>query len=158
MNEKSSKLLRYLVIFLLAAYLLLLIYLTFFSQYYGRGERYFRTANLIPFKTIQFYLNFNMDLGIVVTNLAGNIAAFVPLGFLLPFIFNKTRNFLKIFLAALSVTVIIETGQYLLIVGSADIDDVILNLLGAITGYFIHRIFIFILKALTPSVSQNRLK
>ncbi len=157
MKEKSSKLVRYLVIFLLAAYLFLLAYLTFFSHYYGRGERLFRNSNFIPLKTILFYLNSGMD-WITVTNLAGNIAAFVPLGFLLPLSFKKMRSFLKVLLAALLVTVIIETGQYLLIVGSADIDDVFLNLLGAMAGYFFYKVLIFIWKALTTSRAFAPLK
>lgn len=59
---------------------------------------------------------------------------FVPFGLLLPMVFPRLRACWKTLLAALGITVLIEVLQYF--TGrSADIDDVIMNVLGAVMGY-----------------------
>jgi glycopeptide antibiotics resistance protein len=116
-------------------YLSYLVYLTFFSHRYGRGYVH-RSINLHPFRTIAEYAVASYNRNIIVTNLFGNIAAFAPLGFLLPLIGGrKAAGVFKIVLAAAGVSVAVETFQYLLGVGAADIDDVILNTVGGILGY-----------------------
>ena len=63
-----------------------------------------------------------------------NILMFVPFGLLLPMVFPRLRACWKTLLAALGITVLIEVLQYF--TGrSADIDDVIMNVLGAVMGY-----------------------
>ncbi len=132
----SKKIIRYTAMFFLLAYLVLLIYLTFFSSHYGRGSEH-RGVNLIPFSTILQYLTGNMGIRNVAVNLAGNIAAFMPLGFLLPYI--KSMKISKVIIITLLLTLIIEIAQYLTYSGISDIDDILLNLLGAVFGYFISR-------------------
>lgn len=144
MIKKELKVTKYLSVFMLAAYLLLLIYLTFFSHYFGRGERLFRSLNLVPFRTILFYFNPNMSFINSATNLAGNVLAFLPMGFLLPLTFKKMRYFRKVLLVSFLATLTIETGQYLLIVGSCDIDDVILNLAGGVIGFISFKLCILL--------------
>ncbi len=121
------------ILFLL--YLSYLIYLTFFSHRYGRGYIH-RSINLHPFRTIAEYAAASYNRSIIVTNLFGNIAAFVPLGFLLPLIGGrKPIGVFKAALAAAGVSIAVESLQYLFGVGAADIDDVILNTAGGILGY-----------------------
>ena len=78
-----------------------------------------------------------------VRNTLGNIALFLPLGILLPFVSNRFRRFKHLLLFALCLSVGIEATQFALrFVGntrSADIDDVILNTLGACLGFLLYR-------------------
>ncbi len=73
-------------------------------------------------------------------NYVGNIILFVPFGFFLPLI-SRFKTFGNIVIAAILFSVLIETLQffarYVGVYRSVDIDDVLLNTAGAITGYFI---------------------
>lgn len=68
-------------------------------------------------------------------NLILNIGMFVPLGFLLPVGFCKMRKFWKTALCGLTVTIVIETLQYLTQRGMFEWDDVLNNTVGAMIGY-----------------------
>jgi glycopeptide antibiotics resistance protein len=70
------------------------------------------------------------------SNLLGNIALLVPYTFILIILYNY-RNYRLVFLSAFLISVCIEILQYIFRVGVADINDVILNSLGALSGIFI---------------------
>ncbi len=125
---------------LFVLYLALLVYLTMYSRYYGRGYDH-RSMNFVPLRTITQYLNANINRNIIVTNLLGNIAAFMPMGFLLPLVSKKFNGFFKTVLLSAGFSFVIETVQYILAVGAADIDDLILNTAGAIIGFLIFLLF-----------------
>ena len=96
---------------------------------------YLHSVNLIPFKTIFGYLigltnNTNRD--IALANLIGNILAFAPMGFFLPTLYRKLRKFLIFFIIMLVILILIELIQLLTMLGICDIDDVILNIVGAL--------------------------
>ena len=56
----------------------------------------------------------------------------------LPVIFeNKINKFWKFLITSLIVIILVEIIQFITIIGSADIDDIILNTIGASIGYFI---------------------
>jgi glycopeptide antibiotics resistance protein len=77
--------------------------------------------------------------GFCVRNARGNFALFVPLGILLPLVGRRLR-FRSALLIALAVSVGIELAQYLSRPWSnrlADVNDVILNVLGACLGLII---------------------
>lgn len=93
------------------------------------------SVNLIPFKTISEYLELHQTINLVMTNLGGNIIAFVPLGFLVPMVFKRIDNYNKVLLTSMTLSILIEIIQMLLNAGSADIDDVILNTVGGLLGY-----------------------
>lgn len=65
-----------------------------------------------------------------------NIIMFMPLGFLLPLIWKRFRNFISILCTGLSFSLAIEICQ-LFNHRTTDIDDLMMNTLGAILGYFI---------------------
>jgi glycopeptide antibiotics resistance protein len=77
-------------------------------------------------------------------NSIGNFLMFVPLGLLLPLVDVRFRSFRKLLLAMIALSVTIETLQFFLSFlnnpRSADIDDVILNTLGACLGFAIYRL------------------
>lgn len=124
---------------LFVMYILLLIYFLFFAEWYGRGpdtppqDGY----NLTPFLEIKRFWRHRELLGfrIVFLNLAGNIIGFIPFGFILPVLHRHFRHgFLVIFLGCL-LSSLVEYMQYVLKVGSCDVDDVILNTTGTLLGY-----------------------
>ncbi len=73
-----------------------------------------------------------------------------PVGVYLPIIFRRCRSAKFMFLILLSIGIIVETTQHILniMVGfhyrSVDIDDVILNTLGGMLGYLVHKFVILI--------------
>ncbi len=75
-----------------------------------------------------------------VVHLVGNVAMFVPLGFLLPGVFPKLRSFWRLCLTAGLLICTVEIFQMLLLVGSCDVDDLILNLVGVSMGYGLYRL------------------
>ena len=62
----------------------------------------------------------------------GNFLLFMPAGLLLPALFPKLRSPLRFALLMLGLLIGVEVLQLLLRQGSCDIDDVILNLAGAL--------------------------
>lgn len=90
--------------------------------------------NLKPFAGLSIMWN-NPDRQYAIVNVLGNIAMFAPLGFMLPLLWRNWSGF-KVFFAGMAFSVLIETVQFFTGRGT-DIDDVILNTLGAIVGYIL---------------------
>nr|UWI48477.1 VanZ family protein [Clostridioides difficile] len=81
-----------------------------------------------------------------------NIIMFMPLGFLLPLIWERFRNFISILWTGLGFSLAIEICQ-LFNRRATDIDDLMMNTIGAILGYFIwiciNNLFNYICKKIT---------
>jgi len=108
--------------------------------------------NLVPLKTIAGYImalaDGSMNRYIPMQNIVGNLLAFMPMGFFLPF-FNKKMAELKKFAITVSgLIILVELIQFILRVGSLDVDDFILNLFGALIGFSIctHRPVSYLLR------------
>lgn len=115
----------------------------------GSGEFYWEQVgtrvNLIPFVTIRrfwrlLYSQHSHLVKLGVVNLVGNVAMFVPLGFLLPGSIPRLAGFWRTFLTAGLLICAVEILQMLLLVGSCDVDDLILNLAGVSIGYGMYRL------------------
>lgn len=65
-----------------------------------------------------------------------NIVLFVPIGIFMPFSFKdrSNKNIYLTLIFALSLSILIEAVQYVLGLGYSEIDDVIMNFLGAFIG------------------------
>ncbi len=144
-NDKFTRRRRWLIgSFIL--YMGTLFYLVFFSYAYGRNNAQilrYQNMNLIPFATIQKYTHAwgavsNM---VIITNILGNIVAFIPFGLLLPVLKPSLKGLWRIFFASLGLSAFIELVQGLLGVGVMDVDDLILNVLGGLVGYLVFRLF-----------------
>lgn len=108
-------------------------------------EIFWRSHNFIPIATLYHYLfESEINLSIRIKNIAGNILAFVPLGLLLPIIFKSCKSFHKVALIAFSLSLTFELTQLLLKIGSFDVDDILLNLLGSVLGTSFLLIFQFL--------------
>ncbi|MFM7328554.1 MAG: VanZ family protein, partial [Bacteroidota bacterium] len=93
-------------------------------------------ANWIPFRTIWPYLLGHKGLLIAGINLIGNIILLVPVGFLASVAVTNLK-FRHVMVLALASGFCIEGLQVILQVGIFDIDDVILNGLGVVLGYWL---------------------
>ena len=96
--------------------------------------------NFVPFKTILPYVLGEYGFMIGALNIIGNIAFLVPIGFLLPFVFARIDWKKSLALAILS-GMMIELTQVVLHLGIFDIDDVILNELGVMVGFWMYLLF-----------------
>ncbi len=97
-------------------------------------------SNFVPFKTIWPYLLGRSGWLIASANIIGNIALLIPFGFLAASVY-RNMTFKKCLVLAVLVPVAIEGVQVVLKTGIFDIDDVILNGLGVVIGYFIFKAF-----------------
>jgi len=79
-----------------------------------------------------------------IINIGGNLLLLVPLATLVPLLFEKYRSIKDTVLLCFSVSIIIEFLQYVSMyfgnARSVDIDDVILNTLGALIGFTVFRL------------------
>jgi glycopeptide antibiotics resistance protein len=122
---------------LLLAYLGVLAMLVFLP--FGRGMDLGDRLNTVPFATIERAFELGPR-SLSFRLMLGNILAFVPFGLLLPLAFRLRWPLLAVGLSALTLSVAIEFGQALIsgwlgyAYRSTDIDDVILNVLGALIG------------------------
>ena len=87
---KMKKKIKWSTAVFLIIYLMILAYVCFFSEDYGRTEiQNIYQYNLIPFKEITRFYTYRELVGIeaFMLNLLGNVIAFIPFGFMK----NKTR-------------------------------------------------------------------
>lgn len=101
--------------------------------------------NLVPFRTVSLYFNLDNGLSLInrLVNLLGNVVVFIPFGFLSPLVKTRPISWLRISLYAVPCILLLECLQMLLHVGSFDIDDLQLNMLGVWTGYGLFRVISF---------------
>ncbi len=84
-----------------------------------------------------------------------NILLLVPFGFLLPLLWTKYRSVVRVTLCGFLLSLFIEMSQ-LFSYRATDIDDLIMNTLGAFLGYLIFKIFIFLFPKLSRHFSSTR--
>ncbi len=96
------------------------------------------TANFTPFKTIKMYIDYAYKLNSV-ENLAGNVLVFVPFGFLFPMAAKEGERFFVMLLNAFVFVLGIEVFQLFSAFGAFDVDDILLNCLGAAAGFWIYK-------------------
>ncbi|QUL58196.1 VanZ family protein [Paenibacillus tritici] len=98
--------------------------------------------NLEPLRTVRLFFDMTNGLSYAsrLVNLLGNVAVFVPFGILLPLVISGYRSVVRLTLLSVLVITFLELLQMLLHVGSLDIDDLLLNLLGVWTGYVLLRL------------------
>ena len=106
---------------------------TIINILHDQDELPYTRVNLVPFQTIRFYLlSGRVPFAASVRNLLGNILAFMPIGLLIPLL-RQDLSLGFTFFFGLAISVGIEVTQYFTGLGSADIDDVILNVIGTMS-------------------------
>ncbi|RZK10289.1 MAG: VanZ family protein [Flavobacterium sp.] len=94
-------------------------------------------VNLVPFRTIKAFMNLHpsTSMQVKVFNLLGNVALFIPLGFLLPFVFRKANTLGRVLMASFLISLLFELYQLITHTGNFDVDDLLLNSIGGAIGY-----------------------
>ena len=116
--------------------------------------------NLIPFHTIDNYWKVVLRWEFTplffhsVINLGGNLFLFIPIGYFLPKLWKMLRGFFPFLLTCTMAIVLIELLQLVTLLGSLDIDDLILNTAGFLTGY---GIYLLVKKANRKSAGRESL-
>ena len=106
-------------------------------------------ANAIPLKTLIRYISFyaeRRDLHsflLAFSNIGGNFFLFLPMGFFLPVLFVSMRRSGRCFFVIFCLILAAELLQGVFRVGVPDIDDLIVNLLGAYIGFLLAKGSIF---------------
>lgn len=142
---KKVLVLRNLLFCALLFYISLILAITLFPIPYGWPEPGFIAAyNFIPFNDI--LLEFGVGFQAAVRNVGGNIVMFLPLGVILSLIFAR-KSWLKILWVSALCSAGIEFMQFLIGVTVAhwhyrgvNVDDVILNTVGAMIGFLIYKL------------------
>jgi glycopeptide antibiotics resistance protein len=108
---------------------------------------YFSEAvNTEPFRTIKAYMRVGLNTsGVYMENVLGNILIFMPMGLLLRLFCVKQKFISTILIVCLS-SVGLELFQYIFMLGSTDVDDVILNTLGGFLGVVVYGILSLFVK------------
>lgn len=98
------------------------------------------TDNAIPFTTIRIYLA-HLDSAFWVSQFAGNLILLLPLGLFGPIALPWLSRWWRVLLVALLFSASIEFAQLFIRDRSADVDDVMLNVIGALLGYLLLSMF-----------------
>ena len=132
----------FLILFLF--YCAVMLWLLFDREAGSAGADYWeqvrQNLNLEPLRTIRLFLR-ALDREeyrtLAIVNLFGNVGMFIPLGFFLPALWEGLRKWWRTWLAALGIMTVVELLQMFTLLGTCDVDDLILNVLGAAIGYVI---------------------
>lgn len=133
-------------ILLFAAYCVIMLWLLF-------GQRWGQNAgglNLEPFHTLRLFWwvleNSHQpeQLRHAVINLGGNVAMFVPLGFFVPCIWEKMGKIGWHFLCMVLIILAVELLQLATGLGTCDVDDLILNLVGTAIGFGLYKLWKYV--------------
>ncbi len=133
-----------------ALYALVMLWLLFGQRFGWDAETPYLVQlkehyNFIPFKTIMLFVRLTENstshywIRHAIINLLGNVVMFVPLG-LLPIIFEKLKSVFKYLSVVALIIIVIEAVQFFTLLGSMDIDDFLLNIVGALIGYLLFRL------------------
>ena len=116
--------------------LLVIIYFTFSPLVFDPDAVFNCRINLLPFVYLMDYDNEAS----MIFNVFGNILMFVPTGILLPVLYKRLDNFFKVAGTGFLISLAIEILQLPFADRTSDVDDLILNTLGVVTGYVIYMI------------------
>ena len=149
--QEKSEIRNFWLKVLFIIYCLLLITILFLNNEYRMGgfqnintfsKEHFETSNVVPFATIIEYIidiiSNDINTGIVIINFATNLLLFAPMGFFIPILFkNRIKNIKQFVIVMIILTLVVEILQFITYRGSTDIDDIILNTIGAVIVYVI---------------------
>ena len=128
--------------------LIFVIYILMFFQIVTYQDVISYGNNFIPFKELTRY---SIGSSLFYKNVIGNILLFMPYGFFVSYYlrFEKKDKWLALSLIFL-VSISIECVQ-LLIGRCFDVDDILLNLIGGMVGYYVYRM----LEIVTDKMSKT---
>lgn len=161
-RSKQFDTLKEFLYFILFLYFSIMAQVTIFK--YGRlfewpsnGVENLNRINMSPLIETIKMLNSAWNTRYSYYQVIANILLFMPLGFLLPLLFEDIRSWKKIFIYGCLTSVIIEVAQIFTLLNVTDIDDVILNTLGSLLGYACYLLFIKLAYRLNLKVFVDKL-
>ena len=127
-----------------------------FEEYYSWTliKKNITQGNYIPFYTVKYYLTGTSTMRYTKENLVGNIVLFFPLGIFLPLLFRKIRGFHSIIITSFLLSIAYEIIQLFTILGNFDVDDILLNTLGATLGFGMYIFFSELTREKQPHISE----
>lgn len=96
------------------------------------------TDNLMPFTTVRIYLA-NLESPFWQSQAVGNVLLLLPLGLFGPLAFPWLGRWWRVLVVAALFSTCIELTQLAIPDRSADVDDVLINAIGALLGYCLLR-------------------
>ena len=98
------------------------------------------SGNFILGKSIRLYIRYfhKFSFWNGFANLVGNVLVFIPYGFLLPKTYPSCGKWWRAVYCAVGFAMSIELFQLVSGFGRFDVDDILLNCLGAVCGYLIY--------------------
>lgn len=143
-NKSKINLHNELMMFLFGIYVLCIFYVVTFQ------DVDWSTSNFIPFREI-FRYEFGSRL--FFKNVIGNMIMFSPYGFFIGYFIRTNKISVVAFLSIL-LSLSIETTQ--LIIGRVfDVDDIMLNLVGAVIGFLIYKVLDKVEETLPSSLKNT---
>ncbi|MDD3400697.1 MAG: VanZ family protein [Eubacteriales bacterium] len=136
-GKRDIAILKHVANYTLVGYFLMLVWVViFWASPSPSIHNVCYRVNLVPFSEIIYA--YTEDGGAWSSQVMWNVFMFIPLGFLLPCVFERLRNGAwKTILICLAITICIEIVQ-LMIGRTADIDDVLANLVGGVFGHAVY--------------------
>jgi len=138
--RKQGKTLK-ILLWVYIALLFIFVVVKFKGSFYELGNRVNSYSiqgsinyNFIPFKSMSTQIE-HITQWWALKNLLGNIIPFIPFGFLLPITYKKFSSTIKVLSTGLASILLIEIFQFFTKLGSFDVDDIILNMIGIVCGY-----------------------
>lgn len=144
-SKLLKRILQTLFIFVAIIYAMVLLHASLFKYVnppllFSPDRVYTRGLNLIPFAhSGMYFASFRRDIII-------NLLMYFPLGFLLSMKKTGSKKAFLWLLLPLGCSILMETLQYVLYLGTTDITDVLMNFLGAAVGFFVYAVFARIFK------------
>lgn len=128
-NKKKIILYKELLTLLFVIYVLCLFYIVTFQ------DVSFNNSNFVLFREM---LRYDFGSKLFIKNVIGNVILFLPYGFFMAY-YLKLDRLKSILGLSLLISLTIETTQ--LMIGRVfDIDDIILNVIGGIVGFYIYKL------------------
>jgi glycopeptide antibiotics resistance protein len=97
------------------------------------------TDNLVPLHTVAIYLD-RIGSPFWTMQIVGNLGLLLPVGLLGPVVLPPLRRWWLVLLLAIAISAAIEVAQLWVPYRSSDIDDVVMNVTGALLGFALYRL------------------
>lgn len=143
-EQCQRKVLRHTHCVLLIIYLLNLVWILFFDESLGRNYEtlsQYKMINLHIFATVRLFIHGyqigTLTLERLLINFIGNLMLFMPMAYFLPFYFRSQRQGVIFLGTMIFIVLSVEVLQVVMKMGTGDVDDFLLNMIGVSIFYLI---------------------
>lgn len=144
---KKRRIIRIISRIFFGIYIVILVYFLLLSDGFGRSQGYSQYRyNLIPLQEIIRFVKYRdyIDFLSVIVNLLGNIVAFMPFGALIRWVINRKVCWYQAMGYTFLFSLCVELLQLVARVGVFDVDDLILNTIGGLMGFWVYYLLLLI--------------